>query len=194
VGLLRRRRTLPARLRPPIEPEERVLAWARVAAGGASGAGGHAGGAPGAETVIVATNRGLWTVAGTATAVPVRLGWHEIHKVTWSGRRLTVTPAREVAVAEGYRVMADEPTVGYLLSDPDRLPEHVRTRVNRSVAYTEHHPLPSGGGARVVARRVSGVDGLHWAVRYDPGTDPQAPGVAAETAVLVERARVAALV
>jgi hypothetical protein len=63
----------------------------------------------------------------------------------------------------------DAPVVSYLLLEPNEVPEQVRTRVTRSVAYTSHHPLPVGG-VRVVGRRVSGVDGLSWAVRYDSGT------------------------
>ncbi len=45
----------------------------------------------------------------------------------------------------------------------------------RSVAYTAHHHLPAGGGARIVGRRVPGVNGISWAVRYDSDTDPNDP-------------------
>ncbi|RLP92324.1 hypothetical protein EAD98_21970, partial [Micromonospora sp. CV4] len=40
------------------------------------------------------------------------------------------------------------PVETYLLLDPGELPHQVRARVTRSVAYTEHHPVP-GGAARV---------------------------------------------
>ena len=56
------------------------------------------------------------------------------------------------------------------------LPDQVRTRVTRSVAYTTHHPMPTGG-VRVVGRRVSGQNGLSWAVRYDSGTPVELPAV-----------------
>jgi hypothetical protein len=59
--------------------------------------------------------------------------------------------------------------------------------VTRSVAFTAHHPLPSGG-VRVVARRVAGRDGLAWHVRYDDGTDVADPAVLAATAELVAEA------
>jgi hypothetical protein len=99
------------------------------------------------------------------------LGWHEIHKATWSGRALLVVPAAVAATHDTYAEMADRPTLNVTLLDPDKVPEQVRARVTKSVAYTSHHVLP-GGGVRIVARRVPGVDGLTWTVRYDPGTPP----------------------
>ncbi|HEX8632282.1 MAG TPA: hypothetical protein VF755_29335, partial [Catenuloplanes sp.] len=117
-----------------------------------------------------------------------RLGWHEIHKAVWSGRELRVTPAEVREPLDGYAVVADQPEVGHLLLDPGELPHQVRTRVTRSVAYTAHHTLTGGGGVRVVARRVSGVDGLTWTVRYDPGT-PVDPVVTDATAELVAQAK-----
>jgi hypothetical protein len=59
--------------------------------------------------------------------------------------------------------------------------------VNRSIGYTEHFQLSGGGGVRVVSRLVSGRDGLHWTVRFDPGTGSERPEVLAETAALVNR-------
>lgn len=154
MALFKRKPKLPADKRPALEAEERILAWASTSD----------------DDVVVATNRGLW-LPGLS-----RLGWHEIHKAVWSGRELVVTPAAVIDERDGYSVVADQPILSTLLLDPGELPDQVRTRVTRSVAYTEHHALPGGGGVRVVARRVSGVDGLTWAVRYDPGTpeDPAA--------------------
>ncbi|MFC0532538.1 hypothetical protein [Phytohabitans kaempferiae] len=150
MALFRRKPKLPADRRPALESDERIVAWATAAAG----------------SVVVATNRGLW-LPGLH-----RLGWHEIHKAVWSGRELVVTPAAVVGERPGYALVADQPILSTLLLEPREVPDQVRTRVTRSVAYTEHHPLPEGGGVRVVARRVSGVDGLTWTVRYDPGTPP----------------------
>ena len=73
------------------------------------------------------------------------------------------------------------------LTGPDDVPAEVRERVTRSVAYTAHHPLP-GGGVRVVARHVPGVDGVVWHVRYDEGTDARDPEVVAQTTGLVAEA------
>jgi hypothetical protein len=168
MAALFRRRRLPADQRPPLAPDERVVAWGRTAD----------------DAVVVATNLGLWL-----PGEPGRLGWHEIHKATWSGRQLAVTAADQVAEGDGYVVMTDRQPVVHTLLDPDRVPEQVRTRVTRSVAYTSHHPVPGGGGVRVVARRVSGVDGLRWTVRYDTGTDPEFNGVGETIMSLVAAAR-----
>ena len=169
MSLFRRRPKLPQALRPPLEADERMLAWAYV---------GEAG-----EQVLVPTNRGLWQPDGR------RLGWHEIHKAEWSGRQLRITPA-EVAQDRGaYAVMVDAPVVGFLLLEPGDLPDQVRARVTRSVAYTAHHPLPPNGGVRVVGRRVSGTDGLSWSVRYDAKTAVDADPIVEVTDQLVEAAR-----
>ena len=154
-----RRRKLPAAKRPPLADDERVLAWA-----GATG-----------EAVVVVTNLGLWL---PGISGPTRLGWHEIHKATWSGRSLRVVPAWETAEHETYVEMADSEPLTVTLLDPDKVPAQVQARVTRSVAYTSRHALP-GGGVLVVARRVPGRDGLRWAVRYDPGTPPAPEAVAA---------------
>jgi len=177
MSFLRRRPKLPADKRPTLDPEERVLAWA------------YAGPEPGGP-VVVATNRGLWLPERP------RLGWHEIHKATWSGRELRVTPAEVAKQREGteqhngYAVLVDAPSVAHLLLEPGEVPDQVRARVTRSVAYTAHHPL-TVGGVRVVGRRVSGADGLSWAVRYDSGTPVDAEPIIAITDELVSTAQLA---
>ncbi|MCX4470666.1 hypothetical protein C5N14_25515 [Micromonospora sp. MW-13] len=172
MGLFNRRPKLPPAARPPLADDERVLAWAAVGNGEGDG-------------VVVASNLGLW-LPGRGH----RLGWHDILKAVWSGRELTVTPAERVAERDGYLVVADCPTETYLLLDPGELPHQVRARVTRSVAYTQQHPVPGGAG-RVAARRVPGVDGLAWTVRYDPGTPADDEPVVAETDRLVAAARAA---
>ncbi|MGS2618670.1 hypothetical protein ACVCAH_29690 [Micromonospora sp. LZ34] len=172
MGLFNRKPKLPAAARPPLAADERMLAWA--AAGNGEGDG-----------VVVASNLGLW-LPGRGH----RLGWHDILKAVWSGRELTVTPAERVAERDGYLVVADCPAETYLLLDPGELPHQVRARVTRSVAYTQHHPVPGGAG-RVAARRVPGVDGLTWTVRFDPGTPVDDDAVLAETDRLVAAARAA---
>jgi hypothetical protein len=171
VGLFRRRR-LPADRKPKLDRDERIVAWA-----GATG-----------DDVVVATNLGLW-LPGAAE----RLGWHEIHKATWSGRQLALVAARPVADSGDYTVMEDLPALVVTLLDPDRVPEQVQARVIRSVAYTSHHALPEGGGVRVVARRVSGANGVRWTVRYDNGSDATAPGVPEATGELVAQAKISAV-
>jgi hypothetical protein len=166
VSLFRRRPKLSAGSRPPLEHDERILTWAAVGDAGA----------------LVATNRGLWMPDGK------RLGWHEIHKAAWSGRELRVTPAEVAQSRSGYAVLVDGPVISFLLIEPGDLPDQVRTRVTRSVAYTSHHPMPTGG-VRVVGRRVAGQDGLSWAVRYDAGTPVDLPAVIELTDELVASAR-----
>jgi hypothetical protein len=171
LGLFRRHPKLPADKRPDLARDERVLAWSAIDD----------------SQVAVATNLGLW-LPGAG-----RLGWHEIHKATWSGRELAVTPADVAEPRDGYAVVADGPVRSYPLVDPGELPHQVRARVTRSVAYTAHHALAAGGaGVRVVARRVPGQDGLTWSVRYDPGVPSDAEAVVARTDELVGRARAAA--
>lgn len=175
---LLRRRLLPATAKPPLEGDERIVAFA-----GTDG-GDH----------VVATTLGLWLPGQEA-----RLGWHEIHKATWSGRVLTVVAARRTGslpvpggdAIDGSTVdvLVDAPAVSWQLLDPDLVPHQVRIRVERSVAYTSHHPLPGGGGVRVVARRVPGVGGRRWAVRYDDGVDGDRAEVQAATVELVAAAR-----
>ncbi len=171
MNIFRRRPKLPADVRPALEPDERVLAWAW--------AGPESGG-----PVAVATNRGLWLPERP------RMGWHEIHKAAWSGRELRVIPAEVAEVREDYAVLVDAPAVTCLLLEPGEVPEQVRTRVTRSVAYTAHHALPAGG-VRVVGRRVAGFDGLSWAVRYDSGTPVDAEPVVRVTGELVTAAQTA---
>jgi hypothetical protein len=168
-----RRRKLPTDKQPPLERDEWVVAWALVDDPGTG------------EGVVVATNRGLFLPARDT-----RLGWHQIHKAVWSGRELALTPAEVVDERDGHAVVADLPIVRHLLLDPGELPNQVRTRVTRSVAYTAHHPMPGGGGARVAARRVAGVNGLTWTVRYDLGTDADSAAVRQVTADLVAQSRV----
>ena len=168
MNLLRRRPKLPVSLRPALDRDERVVAWAAI----------------GDDRALVATNRGLW--------VPERgrLGWHEIHKAAWSGRELRITPAEVAEERVGYSVLVDGPQISFLVLDPGELPDQVRTRVTRSVAYTVHYPLPAGG-VRVVGRRVAGQDGLSWAVRYDAGTPVDAEPVVQMTEEMVVAGRIA---
>ena len=158
-------RRLPAERRPALDAHERIVAWVRLDEGD-----------------IVVTNLGLWLPGHP------RLDWHRVHKATWSGETLTIVPASVVAERSGYAVMADEPPWSVRLPAPGDVPHQIRARVTRSVGPSEHHRLP-GGGVRVAARRVSGVDGLRWTVRYDPGVDPSDPSVVAETDRLVAAAR-----
>jgi hypothetical protein len=159
MGLLSRRK-LSAAARPKLARDERIIAWSSTS--------------DGSSTAVVATTLGVW-VPGRE-----RLGWHEIHKASWSGQRLTLIPAVLVETRSGYEVMTDGPAVSVDLADPGNVPDEIRKRVTRSIAQTFYEPLP-GGGVRVVARRTPGVNGVRWQVRYDEGIDHDAPEVVAAT-------------
>jgi hypothetical protein len=134
---------LPAALTPALERDERVLAWA-----------------PTAGAAVVVTNRGLWLPDSP------RLGWHEIHKAAWADGTLTVTPAT-MTPGPDYAIASDATPVTVTLAEPGMVPRRVRERVTASVAFTSVYPVPDGGSARVVGRRVSGRDGLIWSVRFE---------------------------
>lgn len=156
----------PAEATAQLELGERVTAWATQAGG----------------TAIIATQRGLWH--GESGRLR-RLQWHDIHKVTWDDGVLTIIQGRTVEPG----VVADAPPIRIRLEEPRDLPPEVRTRVTRSVAYSSHHTLPGGAGVRVVARRVSGVDGLTWVLRFDEGTDLADPEVRQRAAEVLAAAR-----
>jgi hypothetical protein len=161
-------RRLPSSAKKRLAKGERVIAWAPTTED--------------AQAPVVVTPLGVWL-----PGQPERIGWHQVHKATWSGNRLTVIPSTKVADGEGYTVMADDAPLVVGLADPDNVPDEIRKRVTKSVGYTEHYPLPSGG-VRVVGRRVPGVNGLTWHVRYDEGTDAADPEVVATTTALVAEA------
>jgi hypothetical protein len=171
MGLLAR---VLGRERPPVEalaglaPGERVTAWAVTADDG----------------VAVATPRGLWLGLGEERR---RLSWHEIHKATWSDDVLTVIPGDEVEPG----VVADGTPIRLRLDDARDLPAEVRARVTRSVAHSTYHTLP-GGGVRIIARRVPGVDGLTWVLRFDEAADRTDPSVRQRAADLLDEARAVA--
>jgi hypothetical protein len=161
----------PAEALAALETGERLTSWGSTTGG----------------DVVLATTRGLWLPASGGHERR-RLPWHTIHKATWDQSSLRIVPGVEIEPG----VVADGPAMGVHLLEPRDLPAEVRTRVTRSVAHSSHHPLPGGGGVRVVARRVAGVDGLSWALRYDDGVDRHDPEVQQAAAELLDRARAVA--
>ena len=153
----------------------------------------------------MATPRGLWLTppqpvtptddeaatdvepVAAPAAEPQRLPWHEIHKATWNGSLLTIVPAVEVEPG----VVADGTPIRLRLAEPRGLAAEVRARVTRSVAHSVHRELPAGG-VLIVARRVPGVDGLTWLLRFDDGTDRADPDVRLRAAELLDEVQAAA--
>lgn len=158
LGKFFKRRLLPAAYRPRLEPGERVLAWALTTEGAA----------------VVATNLRLWA-AGQPTP------WNEISKATWDGAVLSIVTSTLVEQRAGYSVIEDNPPVRFELVDPGHLPHQIRLRVTSSVQHPSHHGVPGGAGVWIAARRVPGVDGLSWIVRYDNPADRQNPIVTQAT-------------
>lgn len=166
---MRLRRLFPARRPPggtygPLSDGERVLGWATTDDG----------------ATVVATSCGVWWPGDDGLR---RLPWHEIQKATWSGDTLVLLLGEEVEPG----VVRDGTRWSVRLAEPANVPEVVRARVTRSVVHSSHHPLPGGGGVRVVARRVSGEDGLTWLVRFDTETDRADPAARAAAAAALER-------
>lgn len=152
-----------------LDPDERVVSWA-PAPGGA----------------VVATPLGLWL-----PGVPDRLPWHLIDKVIWRSNTLTLIPA----VDSGGGVLVEQPPRSVRLEEPRDIPQNVRARIEKAIAFTRHHPLPGaeGGGVRrgvrVVGRRVPGQDGVSWQLVFDPGVDRDDPAVRAAASAFVDQAR-----
>lgn len=136
-----RRDRPPADVTAALDPSDRLLSWATTADG-----------------FVVASRRGLRFP--DARFLP----WHRIDKAAWREGVLHLTEAEQVAPG----VMQALSPVSFALIEPRNLPTVVQTRVTQSVAHTSHHTLPDQGGAvRVVARRVTGQDGLEWSLRYE---------------------------
>jgi len=159
------------RERPPddalarLDPDERVVSW---------------GSAPGGAAVL-ATPLGLWMPGASE-----RLPWHLVDKATWRDGVLTLVPA----VDTGGGVLQEQPARAVRLETPRDLPDTVRVRVQKAIAFTRHHPLPGQRrGVRVVGRRVPGGDGVSWQLVFDPGVDRDDPAVRTAVTAYLDQAR-----
>jgi hypothetical protein len=157
-GLLSRWVRPPAEFRRLLVGADRVLAIADT---------GRDPGSP----VVIATQYALWLPLGGGPdsgfqgAGWRRVGWNEIVKATWADGVLEVIDGE--LDPEG--LVIDHPPEAVTLVEPRNLPSVVRTRVESSIARSELVNLP-GGPARIIARRVPGVDGVTWTARMDSGT------------------------
>jgi hypothetical protein len=150
-----------------LDKDERVVSWAPVPGG-----------------AVVATQLGLWL-----PGVPDRLPWHLIDKATWRSDVLTIIPA----VDSGDGVLIEQPPRSVRLEQPRDIPQTVRVRVEKAIAFTRHHPLTEGSGVRrgvrVVGRRVPGEDGVSWQLVFDAGVDRDDPAVRDAASAYVDQAR-----
>ncbi|HLZ38535.1 MAG TPA: hypothetical protein VKP64_12440 [Mycobacteriales bacterium] len=116
--------------------------------------------APTPDGAAVATETALLLPGG------VRLPWAEVDQVRWR---------RPVLVVD----VPGRPPVRVRLSEPRRLPEAVRERVQASIVVSAYHRLGRGGGVRVVARRAGSGEPV-WSLVYDGGADASDPATRAE--------------
>ncbi|MEP6697573.1 MAG: hypothetical protein ABJA34_11950 [Pseudonocardiales bacterium] len=134
----------PAEVIGAIEPGDRMLSWAVPTAGG----------------YAAASRLGLRLPEGRL------LAWHTIDKVTWRAGEMIITESTEVSPG----VREALPVLVLSLAEPRDLPAVVRARVTRSIAYTTRH-IVHGAHVRIVARRMPGLDGLAWSLRFDNVAD-----------------------
>jgi len=151
VSLLSGRPELPAGFPGRLDGDEQVLAV------GALARGGH----------LVLTQLGLWVPEDEQAR---RIGWQWVSKAVWDRSALVLTEAVPEGDAGEAVLLADLPPQRFVLADPGRVPELVRTRITGSIRSSQHRELP-GGGAWFVQRTVPGRDGVVLQVRPDPGTD-----------------------
>lgn len=171
----RRRPALPAYARAWLDLGERVLTFASTPYG----------------DLVLATPKGIWiadhasapAAAGSADSSGSapgrrlltsadgpgghRLPWESIVSAKWAGEALTITTAVEVAP----QIMKRQPPITLALPEPADLPRVVRQRVDRSVAASYRRPLAKAATVLLVARRVSGQDGLLWYAVFDRDSD-----------------------
>ncbi|MBI1757625.1 MAG: hypothetical protein HYR62_00115 [Actinobacteria bacterium] len=168
---LPRRDRLPAEAAQGLDRDERVTAWAEMSGGG----------------FAVTTPRGLWLPSGPDRRE--RLDWHLIDRAVWRSPMLALTVAVPRGELGGALVIEELPARVVAVANPRRLPPEVRLRVTRSVWYAEDQRLRSSAGVRIVARRVSGQDGLTWHLRFAAGVDPDDPLLRAEAIRLLDATR-----
>jgi hypothetical protein len=168
---------LPAEAEQGLESGERVTAWADLTGGG----------------YAVATQRGLWLPAGTNGTVGAprreRLDWHLVDRAVWRSPVLALTVAVPRGELGGATVIEELPARTISVANPRRLPPEVRLRVTKSVWYAEDQGLRPAGAVRIVARRISGRDGLSWHLRFAPGTNLDDPVLRAEATRLLDTTR-----
>ncbi|WP_026411872.1 hypothetical protein [Actinomadura oligospora] len=161
MRLLRSNRALPADVRAALDlPRgDRVLS-----AAGTRG-GSH----------VVATARALYvpTEGGGLSRVP----WEQVDQASWKDGWLHV---QETMGGPEHHVR---------LSEPGSVPETVRERVTSTVAVTHHAELPNGGGVRIAGRRPPGGGAVRWTFVFDPGLDPDDPGLRAQAEQVLEDLR-----
>ena len=149
--------------------------WVREAAGAASGRRERplAAAETGDGGWVVATREALVLAAGPSG--PVRtLRWEDVQRADWDQDTATLS----VEQVGDY----GRPPLRHALplEEPGAVVDVVRERVTASVVLQRRVEVARRRGFSVIARRApSGAGELRWAFEFDPGVDPQDPGVAA---------------
>ena len=134
------------------EPGERLLAWANIAPEG---------------TVLLASTHAMYIPAVGDITEPIRVPWVQIDRATWEDPEVVVEALID-GVARRWRIT---------LEAPGRVPEVVRERVMATIVFSEHVDLLEGAGARIVGRRGDADAPVEWTITFDPGLDPEDPGL-----------------
>lgn len=162
------------RPRPPDEvvsalalvPRERVLAWARGAAG----------------EWYVGTNLALHLPA--ADGAPRRLGWEEVERADWQ------RDTDRLAIVEVTEWGAPERTTVVSVEEPGHLLELLRERVTKSVICSVFARVRGSLGISVVGRRAPSGDGpVIWSYVVSAGLDPADPDVVRVAEATLDEAR-----
>jgi hypothetical protein len=166
LDLVRRRFARPpepvrAAVEATSDVDERVLTWGSLVRD---------------EGWLVATTRGLRVVNAAGGEAAALLPWHEVGHARWvatadGGGSFTITPLTEVEPGVQARLAPRR----HALSDPGKLPQEVRRRVDQTVVASQRFPLPDRGGVVLVARRLPGQAAKEWTVVFDHDVDRADP-------------------
>jgi hypothetical protein len=110
----------------------------------------------------------------TALHLPVvtggftRVAWESVDQATWKDGWLHV---QETPAGAEHHVR---------LTDPGSVPETVRERVTATIAVSHQAALPGGGRVRIAGRRPATGGDVRWTFVFDPGLDPDDPGLRAQ--------------
>lgn len=135
------------------------------------------------------TDDGTWllgardalVVVPPSTQVPTtRIPWQQVETADWDREQ------ERLRVAEVGEFGRPRPVHEFRAEDPSRLLQLVRERVTASVLMQRRVTVSGRKGFFVVARRAPDGSGeISWSYRFDPGVEPDDPGVrdAAERAL-----------
>ncbi len=147
-------------------PGEKTLAAAKAADG---------------ERWLLGTRRALSVVS--ATAEPVTHAWDQIQSSDWNADEHTLRLSLIGTFGE------PRERASYVLVEPDLLLQLVRERITASIVFQRHVPVEAKSGFRVIARRNPAGGPITWMCDFDPGIEPDAPGMPERVETALAQAR-----